>query len=284
MRRLMPFTRPKTDRADQPDRGSETGALTGVMARPSRRPSLRSIMTGAMILGGLAAGVVLYIERASLSVAIIDASANSGLHLQTIEVQGRAHTSKDVLMAVSELPLGQPMLTISLPELHDRLSTIGWVKDVAIERRMPSTIRLILTERVPMALLQTEGGHRVIDKDGEIISGADPSAFGHLTVVAGTSAGVNAAPLLNILRTEPELFAEVWAVTYQSERRWDVHLRNGIRVRLPETDPRTAWSRLAILDHSKQITDRDLAVIDLRVPDQMIVEPNIPVRGRGRET
>ncbi len=284
MRRLMPFMRPKTDRADQPDRGSETGALTGVMARPSRRPSLRSIMTGAMILGGLAAGVVIYIERASLSVAIIDASANSGLHLQTIEVQGRAHTSKDVLMAVSELTLGQPMLTISLPELHDRLSTIGWVKDVAIERRMPSTIRLILTERVPMALLQTEGGHRVIDKDGEIISGADPSAFGHLTVVAGTSAGVNAAPLLNILRTEPELFAEVWAVTYQSERRWDVHLRNGIRVRLPETDPRTAWSRLAIIDHSKQITDRDLAVIDLRVPDQMIVEPNIPVRGRGRET
>ena len=284
MRRLMPFMRRKTDRVDQPDRGSETGALTGVMARPSRRPSLRSIMTGAMILGGLAAGVVLYIERASLSVAIIDASANSGLHLQTIEVQGRAHTSKDVLMAVSELTLGQPMLTISLPELHDRLSTIGWVKDVAIERRMPSTIRLILTERVPMALLQTEGGHRVIDKDGEIISGADPSAFGHLTVVAGTSAGVNAAPLLNILRTEPELFAEVWAVTYQSERRWDVHLRNGIRVRLPETDPRTAWSHLAIIDHSKQITDRDLAVIDLRVPDQMIVEPNIPVRGRGRET
>ena len=284
MRRLMPFMRPKTNRADQPDRGSETGALTGVMARPSRRPSLRSIITGAMILGGLAAGVVIYIERASLSVAIIDASANSGLHLQTIEVQGRAHTSKDVLMAVSELTLGQPMLTISLPELHDRLSTIGWVKDVAIERRMPSTIRLILTERVPMALLQTEGGHRVIDKDGEIISGADPSAFGHLTVVAGTSAGVNAAPLLNILRTEPELFAEVWAVTYQSERRWDVHLRNGIRVRLPETDPRTAWSRLAIIDHSKQITDRDLAVIDLRVPDQMIVEPNIPVRGRGRET
>merc|ERR1712185_435105 len=176
------------------------------------------------------------------------------------------------------------MLTISLPELHDRLSTIGWVKDVAIERRMPSTIRLILTERVPMALLQTEGGHRVIDKDGEIISGADPSAFGHLTVVAGTSAGVNAALLLNILRTEPELFAEVWAVTYQSERRWDVHLRNGIRVRLPETDPRTAWSRLAIIDHSKQIINRDLAVIDMRVPDQMVVEPNIPVRGQGRNT
>ena len=90
--------------------------------------------------------------------------------------------------------------------------------------------------------------------------------------------------MLHILRTEPELFAAVWAVPYQSERRWDVHLRNGIRVRLPETDPLTAWSRLAVIDHSKRIIDRDLAVIDMRVPDQMIVEPNIPVRGKGRET
>ena len=47
---------------------------------------------------------------------------------------------------------------------------------------------------------------------------------------------------------------------------------------------RTAWSRLAVIDHSKRIIDRDLAVIDMRVPDQMIVEPNIPVRGKGRET
>jgi len=284
MRRLIPFMRLAGDRAGQQDRGAEGGALTGVVKPSSRRPSLRSIVTGALVLAAGSAGFVGYVERDTLSVAIITASAEAGLELQTIEVQGRAHTSKDVLMAVSELTLGQPMLTISLPALHDRLSTIGWVKDVAIERRMPSTIRLILTERVPMALLQTEAGHRVIDENGEIISGADPSAFGHLTVVAGNSAGPNAAPLLNILRTEPELFAEVWAVTYQSGRRWDVHLRNGIRVRLPESDPRTAWSRLAVIDHSKHITDRDLAVIDLRVPDQMIVEPNIPVRGRGRET
>ena len=134
------------------------------------------------------------------------------------------------------------------------------------------------------ALCQSSRWHRVIDANGTIITGADPSAFGHLTVVAGKKAASRAAPILNILRTEPELYAEVWAISYQSERRWDVHLRSGIRVRLPETDPRTAWSKLAIIDHSKRITDRDLAVIDLRVPDQMIVEPNIPVRGRGRET
>lgn len=276
MRRLIPFAR---SNRDAPPEAPESGVL-----RRTARPKFRTLLRGAAATGLVAVLAVGYVEQDRLMDGFVDASAEAGLRLETIEVRGRAHTPKPVIIAASELTLGEPMLTISLPALHERLSTIGWIRTVAVERRMPSTIRVELTERVPMALLQTEDGHRVIDETGTVITGADPAAFGHLTVVAGNSAAGNVAPILNILRTEPELFAEVWAVTYQSERRWDVHLRNGIRVRLPETDPRSAWSQLAIIDHSKQITDRDLAVIDMRVPDQMIVEPNIPVRGQGRKT
>ncbi|MEC8310822.1 MAG: cell division protein FtsQ/DivIB [Pseudomonadota bacterium] len=276
MRRLIPFSRANRD---APREAPENGVL-----RRTSRPRLRSVFRGAAAIGLFAALAVGYVERDRLLDGVVTASADAGLRLETIEVRGRSHTPKPVIIAASELTLGEPMLTISLPALHERLSTIGWISTVAVERRMPSTIRVEITERVPIALLQTEDGHRVIDETGTVIAGADPSDFGHLTVVAGDSAARNAAPILNILRTEPELFAEVWAVTFQSERRWDVHLRSGIRVRLPETDPRTAWSQLAIIDHSKQITDRDLAVIDMRVPDQMIVEPNIPVRGQGRTT
>lgn len=276
MRRLIPFLNEGGTTARET---LETG-----VRRRGARPGAGTIIRGCLAVGACALVAFGYVERDRLTDGAITASAKAGLQLRTIEVKGRSHTPKSVLLAASELTLGEPMLTISLPELHERLSTIGWIDQVAIERRMPSTIRIILTERVPMALLQTEAGHRVIDQSGTVIAGADPSTFGHLTVVAGHSAAPNAGPILNILQTEPELFAEVWAVTYQSERRWDVHLRNGIRVRLPETDPRTAWSRLAIIDHGKQITSRDLAVIDMRVPDQMIVEPNIPVRGQGRNT
>jgi cell division protein FtsQ len=276
MRRLIPFlTSPEQAARETPEGG---------VVRRQNRPSLRTILRGSLAVGICAMIAVGYVERGRLVDGIITASVEAGLRLETVEVKGRAHTPKSVILAASELTLGAPMLTISLADLHERLSTIGWIDEVAIERRMPSTIRIVLTERVPMALLQTEAGHRVIDRTGTVISGADPSVFGHLTVVAGTSAALNAGPILNILQTEPELFADVWAVTFQSERRWDVHLRNGIRVRLPETDPRTAWSRLAIIDHSKKITNRDLAVIDMRVPDQMVVEPNIPVRGKGRNT
>ena len=274
MRRLMPFMRARSDSAPAADTGQTQRRL------PGWRMIAASVLV-ALLAGG---SIGVYLERGRLTDILVATSADAGLKLEYIEVYGRTHTPKDVLLAASELTLGEPMLSISLRDLHARLSTIGWIEDIAIEREMPSTIRLLLTERMPMALLQTVNGHRVIDASGTIITGADPSAFSHLTVVAGKQAAGKVAPILNILRTEPELYAEVWAVTFQSERRWDVHLRSGIRVRLPESDPRTAWSRLAMIDHTKRITDRDLAVIDMRVPDQMIVEPNIPVRGKGRKT
>jgi cell division protein FtsQ len=45
-----------------------------------------------------------------------------------------------------------------------------------------------------------------------------------------------------------------------------------------------AWSQLAKLEQETAITERDLAAIDLRVPGQLVVEPNIPIRGKGRKT
>ena len=142
MRRLIPFMRPgkgtaatantgakRTADLQPPERTDEAG-----MKRPARRPSLRIVVTGAMMAGLLATGIFAYAERGRLSTGFVTASADAGLRLQIIEVQGRAHTPKEVLIAASELTLGQPMLTSALPALHERLATIGWVRESAVER------------------------------------------------------------------------------------------------------------------------------------------------------
>ena len=277
MRRLIPSfgarKRPAPTKAPE----------TGVIVRQSLpRARLIAWALAGVMSASMAGYVVMDYDR--MQGEIITLTGNVGLNLQHIEVKGRAHTPQDILLAVSGLQRGQPIFAISLAELHQRIAEIGWVEDVVVERRMPSTIRITLQERMPVALLQTTTGHELIDGSGTVIRDADTHAFTHLKVVSGAGAAKRAGSMLDILRTEPELFANVWAISLQSERRWDVHLRNGITIHLPESDPRTAWSRLAIMDHKKQIIGRDLAVIDLRIPEQLIVEPNIPVRGKGRNT
>ena len=196
MRRLTPFSRPNRD---APREAPESGVM-----RCTPRPRLRTLLRGTAAIGLFAAMIVGYAERTRLFDGLVTASVDAGLRLETIEVRGRSHTPKPVIIAASELTLGEPMLTISLPALHERLSTIGWIRTVAVERRMPSTIRVEITERVPMALLQTEDGHRVIDETGTVIAGAD-LRLRPPHRCRRRQRGRNAAPILNILRTEPEL-------------------------------------------------------------------------------
>ncbi len=223
-------------------------------------------------------------DQEKLDHDLLQLTAAAGLELSKTLVRGRSHPPPETLAAAADLVIGIPILGIDLHKLHANIKKIGWVEDAIVERRLPSTIRITLRERIPIALLQNDDHHKLIDRNGQIINGADPSKFTHLTVVTGANAARHAASILSILRTEPELFTEVWAVSYRSNRRWDVHLKNGMEVRLPETDPISAWSRLATIDRTKNITDRDLAVIDLRLPQQLVVEPNIPVRGKGSRT
>ena len=227
---------------------------------------------------------VAMMDQERLKQDLLKLTADAGLTLEIVQLHGRAHTPQETLLKVANLQIGTPILGIDLRKLHSKINKIGWVEGAVVERRLPGIIRISLRERIPIAMLQNNGKHKLIDRSGAIIDGADPSQFTHLIVVAGKNAATNAAAILSILKTEPELFSEIWAVNYMSERRWDVHLKNGMAVRLPEIDPVSAWSRLAMIDRKRDITSRDLAVIDLRVPHQLVVEPNIPVRGKGSKT
>jgi cell division protein FtsQ len=245
---------------------------------------VKILMLAAAGLGLITTAGLAYVERDRVIAELHQLGAEAGLKLSHIQVQGRSHISKDTLLVAVDLQIDAPIFSINLQELHNRVSRIGWVKNVIIERRLPGTIHIVLDERVPVALLQNDTSHQLIDETGAVIDGADPRDFTHLKVVAGDNSAANAAPILAALKTEPELFSEVWAISFRSERRWDVFLKNGMEIRLPESDPILAWSRLAVIDRKKAITSRDLAVIDLRMPKQLIVEPNIPVRGKGSKT
>ena len=207
-----------------------------------------------------------------------------GFTPRIIEITGRNHTDKQDIAAIANQMKGKSILAIDLMAMREDILQLGWAEDVVIIRILPDKLEIRLSERQPVALLQSAKGHQLIDASGAVIHGANPADFNHLIVASGKGAAERAGMIIDILRTEPEIFSDVWAVQYISQRRWDIHMRSGLAIRLPERDPVLAWSRLAKLEQETAITARDLAAIDLRVPGQLIVEPNIPIRGKGRKT
>ena len=226
----------------------------------------------------------IYFKADQIKAELTAFSVAQGFSLTSIEVTGRNHTDPAALRAVLSDWQSTSIFTADLHAIRERLLSLGWVKDAVVSRQLPDRLNVSLLERQPAALLQTQNGHQLIDRDGTAITGADVSAFSHLVVVSGKGAAKRAAALLDMLQSEPEIFVDVWAVQLVSQRRWDVHMRSGLTIKLPEQDPVMAWSRLAKLERDTAITARDLASIDLRVPGQLIVKPNIPIRGKGSKT
>ncbi|HLY57862.1 MAG TPA: cell division protein FtsQ/DivIB, partial [Stellaceae bacterium] len=83
----------------------------------------------------------------------------------------------------------------------------------------------------------------------------------------------HAADLIAVLATQPDLQRHVQSAVLVGGRRWDVHFDDGIVAELPETDVAAAWAKLAGIERSHAILERDVTKVDLRVPDRIGVYP-----------
>ena len=238
-------------------------------------------MTAVVIaLGGMTG----YLWRHAIGQDLIAFSAESGLRLEKIIIKGRINTAEEDIITALGVDWYSPILTLDLDQMHDQVNALGWVRGVEIKRQMPSRLIVTIEERQALALYQNDKGHHVIDQDGAIINGVKPEGFTHLPVVKGENAPHHARDIIDLLKTEPALFSDVWSLTYQSNRRWDVYLRNNIRIQLPEQNTKSAWSKLAEMDRQHQLTKRDVMNIDLRVPNKLVIRPTKTRQAKGSQT
>ena len=201
------------------------------------------------------------------------ASARVGLIVEDVMLEGRHFADRDAVSRAVDLRRGMPILGFSLDDMRDRLISLPWIADVRIERRLPNVVHIRLTERRPIALWQRKGRLALVDNTGEIIRDADLRKFRELMILVGNDAPKAAPTLFAMLSSEPGLARRITAATRIGGRRWTLSFTGGIRVYLPEIDPHLAWSRLAVLNRQKKLLARDIKLIDMRLPDRMIVKP-----------
>lgn len=208
--------------------------------------------------------------------------------VQEVLVLGRHETAREELLAAVGVRRGSPMFSLDLGEAKARVEDLPWVRTAIVERHLPNTIVLRVFERQPLALWQNEGRFALIDFDGAVITDKRLERFSDLLVVVGEDAPRHTAELLRILGTQSELMMKVKAAVRVGGRRWNLRLENGIDVRLPEEEPEQAWARLAEYDRNHKVLDRDIKILDLRLPDRVIVRrPESqakPVPASDRET
>lgn len=204
-------------------------------------------------------------------------TSDMGLNLKNIYLDGLHNLSNrevmDALTENGEINLaGVPILSVSLIDLKEKIEKIGWVKKADIERQLPDSLYINIVEREPIAVWQFKGELSLIDHNGSIISKKDIYNFQNLPVLVGEDAVIYANDLFTFITAEPELMERIASIILVGGRRWNVRLKNGIEIKLPEENPDDAWRRLAALQKEKNLLDRAITGIDLRVVDRMFIQ------------
>jgi cell division protein FtsQ len=242
--------------------------------------SIAGLAGMAAIVWAVAAGLP---RQATLGLAT--ASSEAGFVVRQVEIDGA--TNQPRLSIYREVLDGgsDSMLLADLDAMRGRLVALPWVKDASISRRWPDRLHIRIEERRPAAIWQHKGRLRLIDAEGAVLPAPDLAKFAALPLLVGADARLQAPGLLKIVAAQPELAREMEAALWVGQRRWDIRMKSGETISLPEGPAaEAAFLRFAAMHRETPLLGRGFVRFDLRLPDKMVVrvggEPGQPVKPR----
>ncbi|HQX26653.1 MAG TPA: FtsQ-type POTRA domain-containing protein [Alphaproteobacteria bacterium] len=208
-----------------------------------------------------------------LAAQVHEGTSEAGFSVQNIMVEGRVYTNPEILKAIIATEKGDPLFAFDPVAAQEQIKRINWIRDAHVERRLPDTIYVGLTEKKPLALWQEGGTLELLDEKGKPITRENLGRFKNLVIVMGEGAPERAPELVKNLEAEPQIMSRVKAAKWIGGRRWDLVFRDDITAKLPEGETGLALRKLAEAVEKEGLLEKDILSVDLREESRMIVEP-----------
>lgn len=210
---------------------------------------------------------------------------SQGFTLKQLDITGYRHVPKEVILqqlfnTTQEVEIiGSPLLQWQPDTMEKQLKALGWVREAMIRRQYPDTLIIHVKEKIPYAIWQQGELYSLIDDEGKIIhTSTELSEFvsyKDLPVIVGTSANTQLEQLFFFITQDEQIFYGIESIQWIGKRRWNVNFYHGMTIYLPEKQPEKAWQRIVELHQEKQLLDRKIAVIDMRLPGRIAMLPDL---------
>jgi cell division protein FtsQ len=254
------------------------GAHWKAMARARKDRRHGTTLAGALLVGGAALAGAAWIGGSLFDVreamyASADGVARTAGLKAVIDVHGVEGERKKEVEAVALPPGRVSVMAASPADVKNNVESLDWVEEARVQRLFPSTIRIHVERRDAFALWQEDRQITVVDAAGERVHGALVADYSYLPRIVGAGAGPAAEPVLTAIEDLPEVRARLAAFERVGERRWDMRLKNGMIVSLPESGEVAALRRLEALQRTQHILDRNFARLDVRADGRFVAQP-----------
>ena len=200
----------------------------------------------------------------------MNTSVSLGFSVQNVFVEGRKNTGVEEILRSMRVKKGMPIFDLDTNATLENIKNLPWVKEGLIKRKLPSSIFVYLEEKQPIALWKSADKFWLIDEWGDVINTKKIDGYNGLILISGIDAPRFVTSLIQIINLVPNLAKNVKAATRVGARRWDVFLKDGTKIMLPESGTLTAWVRLGEI-FNKNIIFKETNLVDLRIKDRIIL-------------
>jgi cell division protein FtsQ len=202
-----------------------------------------------------------------------DAIANSaGFRITAVTINGRKQLTQDEVLATGGVNGRSSLLFLDAAAVRDKLKANPWIAEATVLKLYPGQLQIDITERSAFALWQQDRRLSLIADDGVVLEPYLSHRFISLPLVVGQGAETRARDFLALLARYPQVRSVTKAAIFVGERRWNLRLKDGLDIRLPENDVGAALAALSKLDKEDRLFSRDIVAVDMRLPDRLTVQ------------
>ncbi|WP_396884604.1 cell division protein FtsQ/DivIB [Mycolicibacterium sp. CBMA 226] len=153
-------------------------------------------------------------------------------------VTGLATLTEDAVTAAAAVKPDTPLLQVNTDAVAERVATIRRVASARVQREYPSTLRITVVERVPVAAKEYPDGPHLFDRDGvDFATEPPPQGLPYLDADnPGPKDPATLAALEVLLSLRPEVFSQVARVGAPSVAAVTLTLGDGREVIWGTTD------------------------------------------------
>ena len=189
-------------------------------------------------------------------------------------VLGNNYIDKKSLVYELKTKLDEDKNSNTLELISNILNKKNLVKKFIITKTSNNLITIEIEEKNIIGLLKIENNYFLIDEFNNIIETKITPNFFHLPIFIGKNSNNNASVILNLIK-ESDISLNYLSFSLVNQRRWNINLKNGVKILLPETKVLDTLKLLNKVTSKYNILNGNFIEIDMRIYGKYFLKPKI---------
>ncbi len=199
---------------------------------------------------------------------------NQEIKQRSLVIKGLKYIDKDIIKNEINLLTNNLKNKDFFQIIYNNLKQNSLIKKFSIATKSKSLIEINIIEKNVIGLSIKNGNNYFIDDESNLNKINQINQFSNLPYFFGIKSHLYANNILNLIK-KSELTLPIFSLEFISQRRWNINLKNNVKILLPEKNIFKSLNLIKNLHNQYHILNGNFVEIDLRINDKYFFKPNI---------